>query len=107
MIGLSCGAVTLLWSVAVVLRVGPVFRGMYEDLGGEVPFFTRLCLSPAFALVTGAVPLAIVMLGLVRSAGPRARLAAMVAALLAMFGLPAAFLAGMYLPIFSLAAAIR
>lgn len=106
-VGLAFGALGILWSAAVVLQLQPMFAEMFSEFGGELPTYTRLCLQVWFPLVLPLVPIGVVGAGVAAGAPHRTRAVLMGAAIFLTFALPAAFLAGMYLPLFSLAGAIK
>lgn len=105
--GFACSGVALLWTVAVELRLQATFGKMFTDFGGELPALTLLCLRPWFPLVLGLLPLGLVLDGLLRQVAPPGRVVRAVSAAVLAVLAPVLFLVGVYLPIFSLAGAIR
>lgn len=88
--------------------VAPAFARMFQELGGELPWATRLVLAGWPTPLFGLVPVGLVGVALFQrrwSLG-RARLLTVLAFLTALAGGAAAF-AALYLPIFALAGNIR
>jgi type II secretory pathway component PulF len=89
------------------VQVGPTFKAMYDDLGGELPGLTVAFLSPIVLMVLGLLPFMVVGGAIGVRAEPKQRtVAAIVAVVLALL-FPAAFLVAMYLPLFQLTSAIK
>lgn len=106
-IGLVFGLFGFAWSVVAVLVVAPKFAEMFADFGGELPAFTKLCLSPWFPFALGLMPLAVSGVGIATNAPRGSRVIFMAVAILLTLATPAVFLIGMYLPIFGISEAIR
>jgi type II secretory pathway component PulF len=107
LVGLGFAVLGLLWATVAVLLVAPSFATMFADLGGQLPTFTRLCLSRWFPFLIGSVPLAVAMVGPVLRAERPTRLLLMGLSIVLSLAMPAIFLVGMYLPIFSIAGSIK
>lgn len=86
----------------------PSFRGMFADLGGELPWVTRAVLSawPPLLFSALAVGLTIAGLALTRHAIALRRALLVAGFFVPLLGLGLC-LAGVYLPIFRVAGAIR
>lgn len=105
-IGFAFGALGLFWAGVMVLAIQPVFVKMFADFQVSLPGFTELCLKPWFPFAMGLIPVLLVSTGVVCRARSRTRVVLMACAiLLTLVVLPAVFLIGSYLPIFSIAPA--
>lgn len=107
MVGLAFGACGLLWSATATVILAPTFAKMFSDFGGKLPAFTELCLTQWFPLTLGLVPLAVVGAGIFGAATRKLRAILMSVAIFLTLALPVGFLIAMYLPIFSIAGAVK
>lgn len=108
LVGLAWGALSVLFSLAVVLRVAPHFATIFREPGnGSLPWLTRLCLTPWFPLIVGAIPLLVMGAGMLTKVPIAAR--ALLVGIGAFFAVAqvVVFIVAMYLPIFSVAAGIQ
>lgn len=102
-------AVTVLAAVAVMLApyvFAPPFVSMYEDFQAELPTVTTLVITGWFAPLLGQLPLALLLVGLVRRHSTGVARALVVGAFLLALGCGAVCWYGLYAPIFELAGAI-
>jgi hypothetical protein len=106
LLGWGAAALTLFWSVAATLSLGPIFTRMYEEVGGEIPIWTQICLTPMFSILGGSIPAAVMIWSVAAKVNEKQRLMAASAAVVLMFLLPALFLVGMYLPLFRMSSAV-
>lgn len=106
-IAFGFSALGVLWSLVMVLAVAPRFSAMFSDFGSELPVFTALYLKPWFPPLLALAPMAIAGAGVVGGAPRALRAVLMAMAIFLTVTLPAVFLVGMYLPIFSLADAVK
>ena len=93
--------------LALVLVPAIIFKKMFADFGQQLPAFTELCLKPWFPVTLSLVPLLIIGDGIFRNASRRGRALRMGLGIFVTLALPGVFLAGMYLPIFSIASQIK
>ena len=107
LVGLGFAAFGLLWAVAAALVVAPFFGKSLADLGGALPAFTILCLSPWFPLVIALVPLGVASVGVLTNSAHSTRPVLMVVAIMLALAAPCVHLAGLCLPIVSLAGSIK
>jgi hypothetical protein len=105
-IGLAAGGLGVALALVLALRVGPTFRKMFADFGGQLPRATELGLVPWLPPVVALVPPLLIVTCIGFDAPRKARAVLMAASIAMMLGLPAAFLAAMYQPIFALADAV-
>lgn len=107
---IAAGLGLLLAGVLVVFAVVhiPRFRGMFADVGAELPWVTRVVLSawPPLLVSALAVGLTIAGLALTHHALGLRRALLVAAFFVPLLGLGLC-LAGVYLPIFQLAGAVR
>ncbi len=106
-VGLAFAVFGLLWSAAAAIQIQPHFKAMFADFGQQLPLFTELCLKPWFPLALGLVPLIVVGEGIARRLTRRDRVLRTGLAIFLTLALPGVFLIGMYLPIFSIASAVK
>lgn len=106
---IAAGVAWLLTTVLVLFAVvyAPSFRGMFADFGGELPWLTKLALTPWPALAASVVAAGAVVggvaLGRVAAGGRRALIVA--GFFIALGGLGVC-VAGVYLPIVEIAGAV-
>jgi hypothetical protein len=106
-VGFAFGALSLLWSAFAVIHLRPTFGKMFADFAGPLPGFTLLCLQPWFPILLGLAPWVVVGDSVMRGASTRGRAIRLGVTIFLTFALPGLFVVGIYLPIFSVAAAIE
>jgi type II secretory pathway component PulF len=106
-IGYSAATLTFLWGVVAAFTITPTFQAMFEDLGGNVPLWTRICMNPVVTVAGGAIPLLVMLLAAALRLDEKRRLYAAIACAVLMFVLPGLFLVAVYLPLFKLTSAVH
>lgn len=106
-VGLGFGVLGVLWSLLAVLKITPTFKAMFADFGGELPVLTRLMSTGWLAMTLGSTPLVAVAVGILAKARAGTRSLLTGVAVLLGFAMPALFLVAMYLPMFSMADAVK
>lgn len=100
-------AILCMLEAMVALLMQPTWMRMFADFGSELPWFTRIMLSPATALVVGFTPIVLMAEGVLRRRSEPSQVARCVVAIVAALGLLVGPIAAVYLPIFSLAGRIK
>jgi len=104
---MGVGLAVLMIAILAILPV-TVFRTMFRDAGvmGEVPLLTRVVLFPWFSVLSLPAIGALVLMAIERRRVSRRRKWILAAIVLGALGVPA-FLAAMYLPVFTIAASLK
>ncbi len=91
---------------SIALLMQPTWMRMFAEFGSELPYLTRIMLSPITALVVGFTPLVLVAEGVVRRRSEVSQVARCVVAIVAAAGLLVGSIAALYLPIVTLAGSV-
>lgn len=105
--GFAVAAFAALFAVVSVTMIQPAFLKMLADLGGELPWLTRVMLMPAVALALGLLPLAVVVSSVAMNADQSGRVVRVIVAGLLAAAQIVLSVAAMYLPVWSLAGQIK
>ncbi|MFZ5444053.1 MAG: hypothetical protein ACOZQL_28875 [Myxococcota bacterium] len=100
-------ALVCLVEAIVGVAVQPSYRRLFEDFSVQLPALTRFVLHPLSALLPALVPAIVVGEGIARRRSERGMVARVVVAIALMLIGPALFLIGSYLPIFTVAGAVK
>ena len=106
--GLALAGLTLLGAAFVVVIAQPRAAMMFADFGDKsLPAFQQLYMQPWFALALGLVPLGVACIGLLRQTPPRVRAVLMRLTIFLSLAGSGVLLAGMFMPVYVLAYALK
>ena len=89
------------------LMLQPIYLKMFAEFGSELPIITRLILRPATMIVVGLLPMGLVIEAVFKRRSEAAVLVRCAIAMACAIFLVIAFIAAMYLPVFSMGRAIN
>ena len=100
-------AMACLVEAVIGLLMQPTYLKMFAEFGSAIPFFTRLMLRPGTMIVAGLLPLGLVIEGVFKRRSEFAMLVRCAIAMGCALLLIVAFIAAIYLPIFSISGSVN
>ena len=106
-IGLSASGASLLWAIAVGVKLGPMFAKLFGDFRSQNSAFTAFCIDPRGWFALSLILLLLVVTGIASQANTAGRAARMVVVITLVVAEPFVFMAGVYWPIFHLSRSVK
>ena len=100
-LGAAITSLGVMFCCLFALYIGPRFKKIFADFGGEYTALTQLALEPWFPLVFGVIPALMIALALVGTASLGVRRGLIVGALFLSFSASGLCLYAIYSPIFA------